>query len=143
MAASDELLKVAARIVFQQVATPYRAALERRIVGAAVCGGLALIAVLIAVACLMTAFGIWLAPRIGPAHAALVAMGFLLLFALACALVAISLARRAPTKALHDVFDGKQLAELGKLANVFQGHVPELMLAAAIGGLIFGLRRRR
>ncbi len=143
MAATDELIKLAAGVVFQQVATPYRAALERRIIGAAVCGALALIAVIVAAACGAAAFCIWLAPKLGAAQAALVAMGILLVFAIVFALIAGTFARRAPTKAFHDVFDSKQLGELGKLTKVFEGRLPELIIAAAIGGLVFGMRRRK
>jgi len=143
MAASDELIKLAARLVFQQVATPYRAALERRIIGAAVCGSLALIAVIVATACGVGAFWIWLAPKLGAAQAALVAMGILLILALVLALIAATFARRAPTKAFHDVFNTKQLGELAKLGNLVEGRLPELLIAAAIGGLILGMRRRK
>ncbi len=51
MAASEELIKIAARILLQQMATPYRAAFERRIIGTAICGVLALIVIIAAVAC--------------------------------------------------------------------------------------------
>jgi len=140
MAASEELIKLAARIVFQQMATPYRAALERRIVGTAICGILAFIAVLAAVACGVGAFWLWLAPKLGAAQAALVTMGILLLIALILGLLAVSFARRSPTKALQDVLSGKELQQLGSL---LERHVPELAIAAAIGGLLFGMRRRK
>ena len=140
MAASEELIKLAARLVFQQVATPYRAALERRIVGAAICGALALIAVLTAVACGVGAFWLWLAPRLGESQAALVTMGILLVLTLIFGLLAIAFARRSPTKALQDVLSGKELRQIGSL---LEGHVAELAIAAAIGGLIFGMRRRK
>lgn len=140
MAATEELIKLAARIVFQQVATPYRAALERRIIGAAICGILAFIAVLAAVACGVGAFWLWLAPKLGAPQAALVTMGILLLFALILGLLGVTFARRSPSKALQDVLSGKDFRQIGKL---LEGHIPELAIAAALGGLIFGMRRRK
>jgi hypothetical protein len=137
MAVPEELIKIAARIVFQQMATPYRAALERRIVGAAICGVLALIVVIAAVACGVGAFWLWLAPQLGGGTAALVSMAVLIVVALILALAAVALARRSPSSALHDVFDSKELGGL------VENHMPELMIAAAVGGLIFGMKRRK
>lgn len=137
MAVSEELVKVAARIVFQQMATPYRAALERRIVGAAICGVLALIVIVAAVACGVGAFWLWLTPHLGPGEAALVTMAMLIVVALILGLAAAAFARRSPQGALHDVLDTKELAKL------VEGHLPELMIAAAIGGLLFGMKRRK
>jgi uncharacterized membrane protein len=140
MAVSEELIKLAAGLVFQQMGKPYRAALERRIVGAAVSGALALIALLAAIGCAVGAFWLWLAPKLGPSQAALVSMAILLVIAAVLGLLAVSLARRSPSKALHDVMSSKDLAHL---VNLVEGHVPQLMLAAAIGGLFFGLKRRK
>jgi uncharacterized membrane protein YedE/YeeE len=137
MAVSEELIKVAARIVFQQLAMPYRAALERRFVGAAICGVLALIIIIAAVACGIGAFWLWLTPQLGAGTAALVTMAVLVVIALILALAAIALARRSPGSALHDVFDSKELSSL------VEKHLPELVIAAAIGGLIFGMKRRK
>jgi uncharacterized membrane protein YedE/YeeE len=137
MAASEELIKIAARIVFQQMATPYRAALERRIVGAAICGLLALIVVVAAVACGIGAFWLWLAPLLGAGTAALVTMAVLIVIALILALAAVAFARHSPRAALHDVFDSKELSSL------VENHLPQLMIAAAIGGLLFGMKRRK
>ena len=69
MAASEELIKIAARIVLQQVATPYRAALERRIIVAVICGLVALIVVIAAITCGIAAFWLWLTPMLGPTAA--------------------------------------------------------------------------
>ena len=140
MAATEELIKLAARIVFQQVATPYRAALERRIIGAAICGILAFIAVLAAVACGVGAFWLWLAPKLGAPQAALVTMGILLLFALILGLLGVTFARRSPSKALQDVLSGKDFRQIGSL---LEGHIPELAIAAALAGLVFSMRRRK
>ena len=137
MAVPEELIKVAARIVFQQMAAPYRAAFERRIVGAAICGVLALIVVIAAVACGVGAFWFWLAPQLGAGTAALVSMAVLIVIALILALAAVALARRSPSSALHDVFDSKELGSL------VEKHLPEVMIAAAVGGLIFGMKRRK
>ena len=138
MPATEELIKLAARIVFQQVATPYRANLERRIVGAAIFGVLALIVVVAAVACGVTAFCLWLVPKLGAALAALVTMAVLVVIALILGLGAIATMRRSPTKpALHDLIDPKELTSL------VENHLPELLIAAAVGGLIFGMRRRK
>ena len=97
MAVLEELMKIAARIAFQQMATPYRVALERRIIGAAICGGLALIAVIAAVACGAGAFWYWLAPRLGASTAALVTMAVLVVIGLILCLGAVTAARRSPS----------------------------------------------
>jgi hypothetical protein len=137
MAASEELIKIAARIVFQQMATPYRVALERRIVGVAICGLLALIVIVAAVACGVGAFWLWLAPHLGASTAALITMAVLIVIALILGLVAMAFARRSPRSALHDVFDTQELSSL--VAN----HLPQLLIAAAVGGLLFGMKRRK
>ena len=138
MAVSEELIKLAARAVLQQVTTPYRANLERRIVGAAVFGVLALIVTIAAIACGVSAFCLWLVPKLGPALAALVTMGALLIIALLLGLGATAMARgRAQTPALQDLFDAKELSSL------VEKHLPELLIAAAVGGLVFGMRRRK
>jgi hypothetical protein len=145
MAIPEELIKLAARVVFEQMATPYRAAFERRIVGAAICGLLALILVIAAVACGVGAFWFWLAPRLGPGTAALVSMAVLIVIALVLALSAVALARRTPRSALHDVFDSNELGGLvsKELGSLVENHLTELMIAAAIGGLLLGMKRRR
>jgi hypothetical protein len=135
--AAEELLNLAARVVFQQLAAPYRAAFERRFIGVAVCGVLAFIAGMAGIVCGVLALWLWLTPLVGPAPAALICAAALLLIALILGLVAASFARRAPPAVLGDVLKGAELgAALGK-------HLPELMLAAAIGGLILGVRRRK
>src|SRR5262249_26967496 len=135
MAVSEELIKLAARVVFQQVAAPYRANLERRIIGAAVFGVLALIVILAAVACRVTAFCLWLVPQLGAALAALVTMAVLVVLALILGVCAMAMARRrAPRPALNDLFDPKELSSL------VEKHLPELLIAAAVGGLVFGMR---
>lgn len=137
MAVSEELIKLATRVVLQQIATPYRAALERRFIGAAICGFLALVIVLAAVACGVSAFCLWLAPKLGPATAALVAMAAFVVSALILGLVGVALARRSPKSALQDAFDVKELSGL------VEKHLPELLIAAAVGGLIFGMKRKK
>jgi uncharacterized membrane protein YedE/YeeE len=137
MAVSEELIKLAARVVFQQVGAPYRAAFERRLIGAAICGVLALIIVIAAVACGVSAFCLWLVPKLGAALAALVTMAALIVAALILGLIAVAFARRSPRSALQDVFDAKELTSL------VENHLPELMIAAAIGGLLFGMKRRK
>ena len=138
MAVSEELIKLAARVVFQQVATPYRANLERRIVGAAIFGGLALIVILAGVACGVTAFCLWLVPKLGAALAALVTMAALVVIALIFGLCAMAMMRRrSQTPALNDLFDPRELSGL------VEKHLPELLIAAAVGGLVFGMRRRK
>jgi uncharacterized membrane protein YedE/YeeE len=137
MAVPEELIKLAARVVFQQVATPYRANLERRIVGAAIFGVLALIVIVAAVACGVSAFCLWLVPKLGAALAALVTMGALLILAVILSVGAMAMARRSPKPALQDMFDPKELSSL------VENHLPELLIAAAVGGLVFGMRRRK
>ena len=138
MAVSEELIKLAARVVFQQVATPYRADLERRIVGAAIFGVLALIVIVAAMACGVSAFCLWLVPKLGAALAALVTMGALLIIALILGVGAMAMARRrSRAPALPDLFDPKELSGL------VEKHLPELLIAAAVGGLVFGMRRRK
>jgi hypothetical protein len=138
MAVSDELIKLAARVVFQQVATPYRANLERRIVGAAIFGILAMIVIVAALACGVAAFCLWLVPRLGASLAALVTMGALLVIGVILGIGAMAIARRrAQAPALQDLFDPKELSGL------VEKHLPELLIAAAVGGLVFGMRRRK
>jgi hypothetical protein len=137
MAASEELFKIAARIVLQQVTTPYRAAFERRIVGAAICGAVALVAIIAAVVCGISAFRLWLTPMLGETTAALVTMAVMVVVALILGLIAVALARRAPSAALHDAFGSKEIG------NLIEGHVPQLVIAAVLGGLIFGMKRRK
>jgi hypothetical protein len=137
MAVTEEIIKIAARVLLEQVGTPYRAALERRIVGAAICGLLALIVIVAAVACGVAAFWLWLTPMLGATTAALVSMAALVVLALILGLVAVAFIRRSPSSALRDVFDSKEIG------NLLQGHLPELMIAAAIGGLLFGMKRRK
>jgi hypothetical protein len=137
MAVSDELIKLAARLVFRQVAAPYRAALKRRIVGAVVCGVLGFVASVAGFVCAVAAFWYWLAPKLGPAVAALVCAAALLLVAIVLGLIAARCARRPPSAALQDVLNSKEIVAL------LEKHLPELMIAAAIGGLIFGARRRK
>lgn len=138
MAVSEELIKLAARVVFQQVATPYRANLERRIVGAAIFGILAFIVVVAALACGVAAFCLWLVPQLGASLAALVTMGALLVIAVILGIGAMAIARRrARAPALQDLFDPKELSGL------VEKHLPELLIAAAVGGLVFGMRRRK
>lgn len=138
MVVPEELIKLAARVVFQQVATPYRANLERRIVGAAVFGILALVVIVAAMACGVAAFCLWLVPQLGAALAALVTMGALLVIALVLGFGAMAIARRrSKAPALQDLFDPKELSGL------VEKHLPELLIAAAVGGLVFGMRRRK
>jgi predicted phage tail protein len=137
MAATEELFKIAARVLLQQVATPYRVAFERRIIGAALCGVMASIAVIAAVVCAVAAVRLWLTPLLGETGAALVTMGIMLVIAIVLGLVAAMLVRRAPAAALHDALGSKDIAGL------IEGHVPQLMIAAAIGGLFFATKRRK
>lgn len=137
MAAAEEIIKLAARVVFQQLGGPYRAAFERRIGAVVVCGVLAFIAGMAGVVCGVAAFWLWLTPIIGPAEAALVSAIVLLLIALVLGLVGAGFARRSPSDALTDVLKSKELS------NAVEKHLPELVIAAAVGGLIFGLRRRK
>jgi hypothetical protein len=137
MAASEELLKIAARFALQQVGTPYRAALERRIVGVAICGVLGLIAIIGAVVCGVAAFRLWLTPMLGETTAALVTMAILVIIALGLGFTAVTLGRRAPAAALRDTLDSKELG------NLVEGHLPQLLIAAVVGGLLFGMKKRK
>ena len=135
--AAEDLLNIAARLVFQQLAGPSRAAFERRFVAVAVCGIGAFIAGMAGVSCGVVAFWLWLRPMVGPAGAALICTAVLLVIALILGLAATRFARRSPTAALGEVLKSKELgAALDK-------HLPELKLAAVVGGLILGLRRRK
>jgi hypothetical protein len=137
MAASEELFKVAARVLLQQVTTPYRVAFERRVIGAGICGAVALIAIIAAVVCGVSAFRLWLTPMLGAAQAALVTMAVMIVIALVLALAAVAFTRRAPSAALQDVLGSKEIGSL------VEGHVPQLVIAAIIGGLFFGMKRKR
>lgn len=61
----------------------------------------------------------------------------MLIAALVLALVAMRYARRSPASALTDVLNSKDIG------NIVEKHLPELVIAAAIGGLILGLRRKK
>ncbi len=45
--------------------------------------------------------------------------------------------RHSPSAALADVLKGKDIAA------AVEKHLPEFLIAAAVGGLLFGLRRRK
>jgi hypothetical protein len=83
------------------------------------------------------AFWLWLAPLLGPAAAAAISMGVLLAAALILGLVAARFARRSPATALTDLLDSKEIS------GALDRHLPELLIAAAVGGLLFGLRRKK
>ena len=134
---TEELIKLAARVAFQEFATPYRAAFERRIVGIVVCGVLAFIAGLAGVTCVVAAFWLWLAPHVGGAIAGLICAGILLLAALILAFAAMRYTRHPPSASLADALKG---ADIGAAV---EKHLPELVIAAAVGGLLLGLRRRK
>ncbi|HVA12060.1 MAG TPA: hypothetical protein VNF99_02305 [Stellaceae bacterium] len=136
MAAAEEIIKLAARVAFQQLGSPYRAALERRIGGVVACGALAIIVGLAGIGCGVAALWLWLSPILGSAEAALVATAVLLLAAFILGFATAQFARRSPSPALPDLLDAKAIGDLA------QKHIPELVIAAAIGGLVLGLRRR-
>ena len=138
-AATEELVKLAARLAFQEFATPYRVAFERRLVGIVVCGVLAFIAGLAGVTCLVVAFWLWLAPHLGGAIAGLICAGILLLAALILALAAVRYTRHTPSASLSlaDALKGKDISA------AIEKHLPELLVAAAVGGLLLGLRRKK
>lgn len=135
--ATEELIKVAARLAFQQFANPYRVAFERRIVAIVVCGILAFIAGMAGVVCGVIAFWLWLGPHVGNALAGVICAAILLFAALMLGLVAMRYTRREPAPALADVLKGKDISE------AVEKHLPELIIAAAVGGLLLGLRRRK
>jgi hypothetical protein len=137
MGGAEEIIKLAARVLFQEMASPYRAAFERRIGGVLACGLLAFIAGLAGVGCGIAALWLWLAPLLGPAAAAAISMGVLLAAALILGLVAARFARRSPATALTDLLDSKEIS------GALDRHLPELLIAAAVGGLLFGLRRKK
>lgn len=137
MAATEEIIKLAARVLVQQFGAPYRAAFERRFGAVVVCGVLAFIAGMAGVVCAVAAFWLWLTPIIGAANAAWVSAAVLLLIALALGLTAARCARRSPSDALTDVLKSEALS------GAVEKHLPELVIAAAVGGLIFGLRGRK
>lgn len=137
MGAAEEIIKLAARLLFQQIASPYRAAFERRIGGVVVCGILAFMAGLAGIGCGIAALWLWLAPLLGPPAAAAICMGVLLAVALILGLLAARFARRSPATALTDLLDSKEVS------GALDRHLPELMIAAAVGGLLLGLRRKK
>lgn len=138
MAATEELIKLAAGVLVQQFASPYRAAFERRIGGVVVCGVLAGLAGLAGLGCGIAALWLWLAPQMGEAEAALLCMLTLLVAAFLLLLGAIYFGRhRPPNPVLKDVLDNKELMRM------VEKHTPDLVIAAAIAGLVFGMRGRR
>ena len=96
-----------------------------------------MIAIIAAVVCGVAALWLWLTPMLGETTAALVTMAIMVVIALILGLTAAALARRAPSGALHDAIGSKDIF------NLIEGHVPQLVIAAASGGLIFGMKRRK
>lgn len=137
MAAAEEIIKLAVRVLVQQVGAPYRAAFDRRFGAIVVCGVLAFIAGLAGIGCAIAALWLWLAPILGPAEAALISAAVLLIIALIFGLVGVRYLRQSPSDALTDILKSKEIS------SVVEKHLPELMIAAAIGGLLFGLGRRK
>ena len=136
MAATEELIKIAAGVLIQQLSSPYRSMFERRIAGVAVCAALGGLAAIAAVGCGVAALWLWLSPQVGGAEAGLLCALTLLVVAFLLALGAVSFSRRTPSSALKDVINSKELAGLvGK-------HVPELVIAAAVGGLLLAILGR-
>lgn len=135
--AAEETAKLAARVILRLLAKRYRVAFERRIGGAAICGILAMSAGLAAAAFGLGALWIWIGGILGPAISAAICMGFLMFVMLVFALLARHFARSAAPPLLEDLLTSKEVA------GVIDRHLPELMIAAALSGLILGMRRRR
>jgi hypothetical protein len=140
MAAIEELVKLAAGVLIQQLSTPYRRAFERRIGGVVVCGVLAGLAALTGLGCAVGALWLWLEPRVGNAEAGFLCALTLLVVAFFLGLGVVYFARRTPTKALTDVLGTN---EFKAISGMVEKHIPELVIAAAIGGLIFSMRGRK
>lgn len=140
MPLAEDFLGLAARVAFHQMMAPSRAAIKRRIIGVVVCGVLGAIAGLGALGWASVAFWLWLSTHIGPAQAALVVMGALLLVMLISALVIRRLTRAPRAGALPNLAN---LVSGKDLTRALESHLPQLVIAAAIGGLLFGLRRRK
>lgn len=134
---AEDLLGLAARVALHQLVAPSRVAVKRRIIGVIVCGVLAVIATLGALGWASAALWLWLAIHIGPAQAALVVMGALLLTLLVLALIIRRLTRPPKAPALANLVSSKDLTKM------LESHLPQLVIAAAIGGLLFGMRRRK
>jgi hypothetical protein len=139
MAATEELIKLAAGVLVQQFSSPYRAAFERRIGGVVVCGALAGLAGLAGLGCGIAALWLWLSPLMGEAEAALLCMLTLLVAAFLLLLGAIYFSRHRPVAnpVLKDVLNNKELI------GMLEKHIPDLVIAAAIAGIVFGMRGRR
>ena len=103
-----------------------------------VCGALAGLAGLAGLGCGIAALWLWLAPLMGESEAALLCMLTLLVAAFLLLLGAIYFSRHRPTNpVLKDVLGNKELL------GMVEKHIPDLMIAAAIAGLVFGMRGRR
>lgn len=140
MPLAEDFLGLAARVALHQAMAPSRAAIKRRIIGVVVCGVLAAIAGLGALAWASAAFWLWLSVRISPVEAALAVMGALLLALLILALIIRRLARPRRAAALPNLAN---LVSGKALTDALESHLPQLVIAAAIGGLLLGLRRRK
>jgi FtsH-binding integral membrane protein len=141
MPATEEVVRLAAGLALRQLASRYRAAVKRRVIGTAVCAFLAFIVLLSALACAVGACWLWLAPQLGQVQAALVCMGVLLVVAIILALAARHFAgarvRRSPPAAVDD------LVANAELSGFLEKHMVELLIAAAVTGLVLGLRKRK
>ncbi|HEY3916590.1 MAG TPA: hypothetical protein VGL83_02295 [Stellaceae bacterium] len=137
MPVAEDLIGLAARVVLHQVVAPSRTGIKRRIIGATVCGVLAAMAGLGALGWASAALWLWLATVIGPARAALVVAVVLLAGTFIFGFAARRIARAPRAPALASVLNSKELA------GMFEHHVPQLVIAAAIGGLLLGMRRRK
>jgi hypothetical protein len=136
MAAVEEIIKLAAGVLVQQLSSPYRAAVERRIGGVVVCAALGGLAGLAGLGCGLASLWLWLSPRVGDAQAGLLCAVTLLVAAFLFGLGAMSFGRRAPRSPLAEVVNSKELL------GMVEKHIPELVIAAAVGGLLLGILGR-
>jgi hypothetical protein len=139
----DELLKLGLMFLTESRGGQRGGASAGRVTTAALCMGLAIVAITAGVACGIAALWIYLIPIIGPAGAALSAAAVFLITGGVLMLVARNLFRTPPRAAIEDA-DAEPLAEelLGVLREGIERHKGASLLAALVAGLAAGSANR-
>lgn len=134
----EEILKLGTYFLLQ-FGSPYGASFQRGVVRTFVCGFLALIAGLAALGFGVAALWLWIAQNLGAIPAVLICGGILLVLCSILGVTSLGFARRARTapEAIAELLTSKEASAL------LQKHLPELMLAALVGGIVLGLRKER
>ncbi len=142
MAIVEELVRVGAQIVLQNMTAPARVSFEKKVGGVAVCGFLGVLGALAAVGCGVAALWLAVTPQLGAAYAALICAAVLIAFCAMMALIAYQLTRKSPPPPVAPVHPVIQMLEGYDIHRMFEKHAVELILGALVGGLLLGLKKR-